>query len=427
MPRLLPFFLLLLTLFACQKEDDADEPKSYSDKIVLQDLVLAGDSIKLTWSKLEDATLKEYRVVRREETNGPESILNRFYPPSGSSLATKFTDDAVPYVPTLEYQVVGVLTSGQMVNSNIVTHKRPEIKIINAVPFDVQFDSQRRVLYFFENDGKISQYDLAKSQVTKSIKTDATIGYCDFATYNGTPELYVPRNDGWIFIYNAETLDKIDQFNVGSPATCVVANHDLLFVAANNSSWPYRPVQVYSRASKTLVSQSTYYTSGNPRLKRIPNTDTELLSIGSSNQQYYSFSPKGDLLNQSQGYYSNYPLDANILELFPSSRKYLSSSSGVIYSISQGYEASLPKGNLAYTSFLIDAAERYIYAGTSTKSVEVYTNNNYVQTRSIKTKAYPYRLFQDGSNGLLCISSTTPSASIYYYNTPSKFVIEQLR
>jgi len=420
--------LLLLTIFSCQKEE-SDEPKSFSDKIVLQDLEITGDSIKLTWSKLDDASLREYQVIRREEANGPQTILNsRFYNPIGSLPNNKFTDEAVPYVPTLEYQVVGVLSSGQNISSNIVTYNRPNIKTISATPFDVQFNSQRQVLFFFESDGKISQYDLNKSQLVKSIKTDATIGYCDFATYNGTPELYVPRNDGWVFIYNAETLEKIDQFNVGSTATCVVANNDLLFISANSSSWPYRPLRVYSRASKTLVSQTNDYNSIT-RLKRIPNTDTDLLGItanGGSSNQYYSFSSKGVLLSQFQGY-SNYPLDANIFELFPSSRKYLSSSSGIIYSNTLAYEASLPKGNLVYTSFYVDPAEQYIYAGTTTKSVEVYTTNNYVQTRSIKTKAYPFRLFSNGSNGLLCVSSTTPSSNFYYYNVPSKLVIEQLR
>jgi hypothetical protein len=422
---LFPFLALLGLLASCKKEEDS--PQVFSDKIVLRDPEFRADSLALTWSKLDNTAFQSYSVLRRISPTDPGQPLNSSYPALTNS---RFTDRDVPYAPYVEYEVLGRLATGQPISSNRVSYQRPEIKTLSVQPFDVQFDRQRRQLYFFDKTGIISLYDLATSQLTKTLPTGATIGYCDFGTYQGVGELYVPRNDGWVFIYNARTLEKIDQLNVGSAASCVVANNGLLFVSTG--AWLNRPLKVYNRASKSLVAETGDWNA--TRFKRVPNTTTDLLeitlNIGPTDQHAYSFTAEGRPNGHyADRYHGDYQIDANIFEIFPNGRKYITSSLGTIFSKEMVYEASLPKGNLSFTSFDFDAAGQVIYAGTTSKSVEVYTSTGYVHQRSLKTKAYPYRVFLDGSNGVLCVSSVTPLAMINSYSAypPSQLVIEQLR
>lgn len=427
--KLLPLLLLLLALAACKKNDVT--PDSYPDKIVLSEAQLTNDSVSLSWTRLDNSALVGYQVFRRlRPTDYTYPISAPGYGVNNRALATHYTDKTVPYSSYVEYQVVGLLPNGQSISSNVVALKRPAIKTIDFTPFDVQFDRTRRRLYFFDNTGVISQYDLASAVVTKSVNTNAVIGYSDFATYNGVRELYVPRNDGWVFVYNAETLEKIDQLNVGTGASCVVAANGLLYVST--ASWLSHPLKVYNRASKSLVMETGDWDA--TRFKRIPgstsaSSNVELLEmtlrIGPPEQYYYNFTPGGSLLTRfPDRYHGDYPVDGTIFEPFPTGIKYITSTSGTIYSKSLVYEATLPHGSLSYTTFGFDAASQAIYAGTTTRTVEVYALSTYDHSRTINTKAYPYQLFEDGANGLLCVSSTTPFS---VYGHPNQLVVEQIR
>jgi hypothetical protein len=417
---------LLLSLAACKKDDVT--PQSYPDKIVLANSSMTGDSLALSWTKLDNPDLVEYRVMRRLSPNSPGVMLHTWqyqYTGSNKLTATRFTDKEAPYTGYVDYQIVGTLPNGQSIKSNSLVINRMDIKTIDVSPFDVQFDRTRRQLYFFEKTGTISQYNLSTSTLGKSVNTDATIGHSDFATFNGVPELYVPRNDGWVFVYNAQTLEKIDQLNVGSAATCVAAHNGLLYVST--ASWLNRPLKVYNRASKTLVAETGDWNS--TRFKRVPGSNLELLemtiNIGPPDQHYYSFTPSGNLLGHfADRYHGDHQVDGNIFEIFPAGTKYITSSEGTIYSKALVYEATLPHGNLAFTSFCFDAAGQTVYAGTTTRTIEGYSLANYAHTRTITTKAYPYRLFEDGSNGFVCLSSSTRFSA---YGAPSQLIIEQLR
>ncbi|WP_354580158.1 hypothetical protein [Hymenobacter sp. UYP22] len=369
---------------------------------MLSEVKAAGDSVKLQWTRLDNSNFVNYSVTRRTLDDTYATSIHRQF----NNSAVAFVDNTVPYTATVDYQVVAQLTNGQTVYSNIVSYQRPNIRTVAVAPFDVQFQPTGRLLYFFEQSGKILKYDLASERVLTSLATGATIGYSDFATYGGHEELYVPRNDGWVFIYDAATLTKIDQLSVGSAASCVVANNGLLFVS--NSAWTNRPLKVYNRATKQLVAETGDF--DRTRFKRIPNTNTELLeitlNIGPTDQNYYSFGPTGTFQGFSNDtYHGDHPLDATIFEFFPGADRYITSTYGAIYRRNMIYETTLPRGNKEFTTFGFDAGAQLIYAGTRTRSVEVYTMNGYSHSRTIPTKAYPYRLFKDPNGGFICVSS----------------------
>ena len=67
----------------------------------------------------------------------------------------------------------------------------------------------RIIIYSIQ--GNIALFNVRTRAITKQIATNCTIGYCGLGVYNGVTELYVPRDDGWVFIYDATTLQQIDQ------------------------------------------------------------------------------------------------------------------------------------------------------------------------------------------------------------------------
>lgn len=421
---LVSFLFGLLLLAACKKEtEELAVPTSYPDKIVLREVQAAGDSVNLTWTQLDNSAFVSYTIQRKTAEEAlPTGIHQQFTPTTVS-----YVDKAVPYVTAVSYQVVAQLSNGQSIYSNIVSYERANIRSLSIAPFDVQFQPAGRQLYFFEQSGKIYKYDLATEQIVATVATSATIGYSDFATYGGREELYVPRNDGWVFIYDAVTLTKIDQLSVGSAATCVVANNGLLFVS--NSAWTNRPLKVYNRATKQLVAETGDF--DRTRFKRIPGSNTELLEIslyiGPTDQDYYSFSQAGVLqTHRNDTYHGDYPLDATIFEFFPNADRYITSTEGAIYRRDMTYETTLPRGNKEFTTFGFDAAAQLLYAGTRTRSVEVYTMNGYNHSRTIATKAYPFRLFKDpAAAGFICVSSVAPTTR--YGPISAGVTIEQVR
>lgn len=415
---------LLLTLFiSCKKEKTAEPSQTFTDKVVLNNLKATSDSVTLTWSTLNNPNFMYYRVTRKDNTSANGTTLTSI----NNANNTRYVDRAVPYTDYLEYQVTAYLTNGQVFFSNIVVYSRGEIKTINVKPFDVQFDSNNRTLYFFDKTGIISIYSLASNQITKTINSLATIGFSDFGTFNGVKELYVPRNDGWIFVYNATTLEKIDQISVGLEASCVVFNNGMLYVSS--AAWTNRPLKVFSRSSKSLISETGDFEL--TRFKKIPGSNTELLEItinvGPVDQDYYSFGPGGNFISHSNDiYHGDYPLDYRIFEFFPAGNKYITSSKGAIYSKSMVYETSLPRGVLEFTTFDFDNSNQLIFAGTASKTVEVYSLTNYTHQRTITTKAYPYKLFKDG-NKFICLSSPEVSSGYYNYSYPQKIIVEQIQ
>lgn len=417
----LALFIATMVLIGCKK-DNISTPPTYLDKIVLNNLQATSDSVVITWSILTNPDFVNYVIIRKDAPGASGTVIATMYEPQNA----KFVDKTVPYTAYLQYQVIGTLRTGERIESNIEKYQRSEIKTFKVSPFDIQFDDQNRQIYLFEKTGNISIYSLQTNDITKTISTGATIGYCDFGMYNGVKELYVPRNDGWIFIYNAQTLQLIDQINVGLNSSCVVNNNNILYVST--AAWTNRPLKVFSRISKSKISENGDFEL--TRFKKVPNSNTELLeitiNIGPVDQDYYSFDANGNFIQHTNDYYhGDYPLDHKIFEFFPSGNKYITSSSGAIYSKNMTFEATLPRGSLEFTCFYFDAAQHQIYCGTKSKTIEVYSELNYTRVRSIPTKTNPYRIFKDGNNGLVSVSSV--GQLDYYSDAPKEIIFEKIQ
>jgi hypothetical protein len=209
--------------------------------------------------------------------------------------------------------VIGLL-SNNFIFSNSITYERPDLKVFNFSDIDVLPDLTNNRFYFIEKSvGKISIFNYESLEVEKSISVDAKIGYSSIGVYNNVSELYVPRSDGWVFVYNAETLEKIDQIDIGRPSSCVVNDNGNLFVST--SAWTNQPLKVFNRATKKQVSEDGDFED--TRIRIIPNTNSEIIdvtiNIGPTDLDYYKFDSDGNfILRKNDRYHGDYPLDAHI-------------------------------------------------------------------------------------------------------------------
>jgi hypothetical protein len=206
----------------------------------------------------------------------------------------------------------------------------------------------------------------------------------------------------------------------------VVYYNNNLYVST--SAWTNAPIKVLSRASGVLISETGDFDI--TRFKRIPNSSLELLeisiNIGPVDQDYYKFTADGRFVSHSDDrYHGDYPLDHKIFEFFPDGSKYITSSSGAIYNKDMTYLASLPRGNLLFTTFSINQSENLIYAGCQTRNIKVYTVNNFNEVKTLRTKAYPYKIFDTGKQ-LLCISATKANTCSSCSYSVSNLVIEKI-
>jgi hypothetical protein len=409
------FPLALLAVLSCRQDPPAP---AITTTIKLDELALPSDSVAvLHWSTLNNPDFESYTVVCKEDPTDP--------PPQFSVFTTTKPTDAtcthrwVPYTDYVQYQVIGRLTSGQTIESNIVTYQRPQIKTFDAPVFHVLFEDQSRRLLFFGSDGKVVQYDVASGQVRKSLDLGVATAYASFGTYQGVRELYVPCKDGRVLIFNAATLDPITEIVTGGGYLAdVLALNNLLYVSSYYST-AISQLAVFDRATKRLVTQTGAVNFSGTRLYPVPAVPNSFigvtLGLTPCDQALYQFSAAGRFLSKTPDkYHADYPLDPLLFEFLPGGNRYISGEQAGIYTRNMDYVASLDAGKSRFTSFGSDASRNLLYAGAVSRQVKVFSLSDYAPVRQFKTRVYPLKLFKDPAGGMLSVSTRYLVENYFY-------------
>ena len=133
-------------------------------------------------------------------------------------------------------------------------------------------------------------------KILRSVDLPISIGFCSLGDFNGSKELYVPENDGWLVILDAGTLQLKDKiyiggYNVGS----VVAANEKLYISSTDMSYGgySNCTKVYDRATKDLIGRTGYWDG--TRLMKLEGTSVEMIDITINlmpvDLSYYQFSP----------------------------------------------------------------------------------------------------------------------------------------
>ncbi|KXH84757.1 hypothetical protein [Chryseobacterium kwangjuense] len=399
------------SIFSCSNSNDDITEVVTTSPVVENKINLTSnyyddsESVTLRWTLSGNTAYDHYKIVRSDSPNGQQTEI-------GNSSPNQFAFiSAVPFSSYLEYQIIGIKSNGEQIKSNIIKIERPEIKLLNLKIFDAQFDKNSGKLYLLDTNGKVAIYDVNTNTVTHQISTNATLGFADLGTYNGNVELYVPRNDGWVDIYDGNNLALKDQVNFGMPLISTVYHNGKLY----GSSASIEIIKSVDRTSKTLVSQSPQYYSNSGRMKKSVGTSVKLYTItqniGPVDMDLYEFDLNGNYVSHmDDSYHGDHPLNYRIFETFPDGR-IITASSGSVYNSQMVYQNDLPAGNSKLSSFDFDSNS--IIVGSMAKAIEFYNINSYAKTKTINTKKFPYKVFSY-NNKVVCISSVTQLNLQYY-------------
>jgi len=424
--------ILIATITGCKKEDSSTGggpvPVVYSDKIVLSDLQTGYDSVVLNWSKLSNPKFMRYVIVRRnyKSTNPNTYTYNEVIDEITDAAVVKYTDHTPPIESYLEYQVVGVVRDTGMyynysyVYSNVVPYERPELKRFYFNIKDVLPDVPNHRCYIIGADsGKISILDYHSRAISKEIITNATLGFSSLGDFNGMQELYVPRNDGWLFIYNANTLEKVDQIKPGVRCNSVVYNNGKLFIVVDTGYYDYA-VRIYDRSTKSLITH-TGITEGPEHIALVPGSNTKLFGISSYYLFSFEFDANGHYVSWTDVNYSSSYSYMRCFEALPNGQGFITSTTGSIYSGSLTLVQNLPYGNYQYSSFTFNSPFTSIFTGCSNyKNIVEYSYPGYSEKNTYKCIGYPFAIFIDDTN-LISLSSVY---SYSYYGNQGQFYIE---
>ena len=423
---------VLLFLSGCKKDSDTSNNSLSRTtlEITISDFQKLNDTIKISWSKLNVSNFQGYYIIRRnyKATDTTHYNYNEIIGSINNPSTTTFVDLYVPADPYLEYQVIGRFYDSishitNAIFSNVRSLERPEMKTFRFNPKDVLQDLANHRLYVIDNDsGKISVLDYSSRKISHQIFTFATLGFSSLGTFNGKEELYVPRNDGWIYIYDANTLEKTDQIKTGIKCYSVIYNNGKLFVVADTSYYNYA-MKVFDRAGKNLITFTGLNTEGPEHLALVPGSNTRLFGIGDYYLYSFEYDANGHYISWNAVNYSAYSYTYQAFETFPNGQGFITSKTGAVYSNSLNLVQNLPYGDNEYSAFTFNSPLTSLFAGCSNyKHVIEYSCPGYSELRTYPCNGYPAAVFFDAGN-LDVLSSVYSS---YWYGDPADYYLESI-
>ncbi|GAA4316738.1 hypothetical protein GCM10023115_41830 [Pontixanthobacter gangjinensis] len=371
--------------------------------------------VKLKWSILNTTDFQSYEILRSESEEENNFQTLKFI---NDNEKTDFIDTELPYSPYVSYKIIGHNYSGTApIESNMQVYKRPEVIKFNGYIDQVIPQFAQNKMYLISRKGQVTLMDLETNNILKTLETESHIGFVDIKTFNGKEELYVPRNDGWIYIYDAKSFELIDRIDTGRASSSIIFNNNRLFVSTD--AWTDRPLKVYSRISGDLIEETGDFDL--TRLRQIPGSNTDLLEItlnvGPVDQDIYKFDANGSLIEHlNDTYHGDFSLDANIFNFFPDAERFITGREGAIYSKNMIYQSRLPKGYLEFSSFSFNIEDQLIYAGCSNeRSIQEYDLNDLSRKGFIETKSYPQFIFKNlGQIYIIGLSSNSNNSNFVF-------------
>ncbi|MEO3403250.1 hypothetical protein AAFN85_05075 [Mucilaginibacter sp. CAU 1740] len=435
MNRVILYFTIVFALFfsSCKKEIENEYRIVYPDaspsKITLSvDKVINDSTITLKWNKTGGAHFKQYILTRTANIFRNGTFVQDYTTKTISNAdSLTYTENSMPFAADIQYIVYAQTDSLKYNNYASVTYHRPgtyqSAAFSDAIP-----DREHKILYLISREyGTITAVDYINYKLIKTINAGISLGYSALGSYNGNNnELYLPTNDGWLYIYDTATLTLKDKIYVqGGVIGSVVTANGLLFIGSSDRSFGGfydNTVKIYNRETKKLLGLTG--TWDNTRLMLLPNTQYSLIDITfnliPTDLNLYTISAEGIPLTKTpDNYHGDHALNPNVVAVFPDGSHFITAATGAIYTKGLVYEKDIARaGN--YVDFAVNNAGSVIYAASAnTNQVDAIAYPSGTILKSFKTKLNPAKLFIDG-NQLICITGDQ-----FHTNNTNIFFVEK--
>lgn len=370
--------------------------------------------VVLKWEKYPGSDFQKYEVYRSDADCSPSSAT--FLTSITNIETVSFTDLLPPWEFTVCYHVKVINTSNKSRISNSLTVDNPAGAIFTFIPKDFLKHPTQNFLYLIDQGAqKLIKYDYTLKQIVQETTLQGTPGTCDIGDNGFGVEIYVPINDGWIYVYSADDLTLKATINVGiKPGTVVVNGLGHVITSLYPSPWWEDPVRSFSRATGILIDGNGDFEGD--RLRMIPGKN-EIISISTSvspvDMEYFKLGSTGEIaLHVDDTYHGDHPLDSRIFRISDNGEYTITGSEGAVYTANSAmeYRGQLQHGTLAFSDFAFSSDGSIIYAATSNrKSIQIGHYPSLVRDNEILTRGFPVFVIRDG-NRLICLSKTSESS-----------------
>jgi len=381
-----------------------DAPKA----VTLTEATATTSGVQLTWSAYEQENFGSYKVYQSDRDCTDES--RQLIAQVSDADATSYLDSRVPFANRVCYYVEVVTADGNVRRSNSLTVDNPSGPVFNFTADDLLVHPDRDEVFLVDRGGqRIIRYDYQLQEQTGSVTLEGEVGYCAIGDNGFGLELYVPSQDGWVYVYGADDLQLKTSINTGLSNASVVTNGlGHVIVSMRPSPWWEQPVRTYSRASGLNLDGNGDFEGD--RLRMIPGTN-KIISISQSvspiDMEYFELDKDGMItLHADDAYHGDHPLDPRIFRISPQGDYVITSSEGAVYSAnsSMEYRGQLQRGALSYSDFAFSPDGKVIYAATSNRtSIQIGSYPALTRQEEIQTRGFP--LFIEYKDGNLIVLS----------------------
>ncbi len=376
--------------------------------ITLDEAVSTAAGVSLKWSTYGQANFGSYRVYRADRDCADES--RQLIAQLSTADSTTYTDSQVPFANRVCYYVEVTTDDGRSRRSNALTVDDPSGPVFNFVADDFLLHPDRDEVFLLDRGGqRIIRYNYTTQEQTGVIDVEGQVGYCALGDSGFGLELYVPSEDGWVYVYGADDLELKTSISTGLPNASVVVNGlGHVIVALRPSPWWEQPVRTYSRATGLNLDGNGDFDGD--RLRMFPNQN-KIISISQSvspiDMEYFELDGAGMItLHADDQYHGDHPLDPSIFRISPQGDYVITSNQGAVYSAnsSMEYRGQLQRGALEYADFAFSPDGEVIYAATRNRaSIQIGSYPALTRSDEILTRGFP--LFIDYKDGvLICLS-----------------------
>jgi hypothetical protein len=361
----------------------------------------AGD-IELKWSKYPDNDFQSYEVYRSHLPASPNATLVSTITDVNKR---SYIDDSFGFVDQVYYSVRIVTKQSDGRNSNELGMEKPAGEIFSINPYDAVIHPTENKLYVIDREAKkLFLINLETFEQINTISLSGVPGKMDVGNNGMGVEIYIPSSDGWVYCYDAETLNQKKSVNAGYYASSVTSNNNGYLAVAMNNQWT-RPVAVFNRVSGMEISAWAFGALyGGAILRMVPKTNNIIAistAISPIDMDFLSLDSKGNILSQVDDLqHGEYPLDPHVFRIAPSGEYTVTGREGAVYSTSSAmeYKGQIQRGSLEFSDFAFSENGNTIFGATSNrKSVQIISYPSLSRSEEKLLRGYPVFIFRKNS------------------------------
>lgn len=382
--------------------------------ITLYEPIKENGTVTLNWTEYPNSDFQKFDVFR---SDGDCSSSNQTWLATISDKSiTSFTDQMPPFEMQVCYFVRISNTDSQYRDSNTETVDMPGGYVFNFTASDMLKHPAEKVVYLIDKGGqKLIKFDYINDLVLKETNLQGEVGNCDIGDNGFGVEIYVPSQDGWIYVYDANDLSQTTAINAGLRIGSVVVNGlGHVIASVYPSPWWEQPVRTYARSNGINIDGNGDHEGD--RLRMIPGKN-ELISISTSvspvDMEYFKLNGDGTFaLHSDDSYHGDYPLNASIFRVSADGSYAITTSSGAVYTANSTmeYRGQLQRGALEFSDFAFSNDGSIIYAATSNRnSIQMGHYPSLTRSDEFLTKGYPVFIIKDGTQ-IIALSKSSENS-----------------